>query len=250
MNLNATLGLIATIALSLPILFLVIFRLGVYRSFPALLSYFLLVFAYNLFQKGYLHGSSELVGNWNILNNFVDAPLMLVFLTYFSTSPALTKKMRLTIAGILIFEIAVICIAGFNNKAVTIFLGPALAVVFAFSLHFFVRQTKIAISHRKAIGKAIISAALLFAYGCYLIIYLMYYVMQTQFVEDTFLVYYLVITVSSILLSVGIVAEKKRVQKLSELLQTRKELSAIYSNQPQIPSLRKVALDFDKDPWL
>lgn len=250
MNLNSTLGLIASIALFFPIIFLIVFRLGGYRSFPALLGYYIIVFAYNLFQKGYLHGSPELVTNWNIVNNFVDAPLMLFFLTYFSSSPSLTKKMKATLVGLLVFEITVIAIVGFNNDAVAIFLGPALLVVFGFCLHFFVRQTKITIAHHKAVGKAIISAALLFAYGCFLIIYLMYYVVKTPFVEDTFLVYYLVVTVSSILMSVGIVAERKRVQKLSELLQTRKELTAVYSNQPTVTSLRKVALDFDKDPWL
>jgi len=250
MNLNSTFGLIASIALFLPIILLLLCRLCSYRSFPALLAYYAVVFAYNLFQKGYLHGTPALVGNWNVVNNLLDAPLMLLFLTYFSGSPLLTKKMKILIVSLLVFEIIVISIVGFNNTAVTIFLGPGLILVFGFSLHFFVRQAKITIAHHKAIGKAIISAALLFAYGGYLIIYLMYYVFQTPFVDDTFLVYYLVVTLSSILMGVGIVTERKRVQKLSELLQTRKELTAIYSNQPAVTSLRKVALDFDKDPWL
>ena len=250
MNLNSTLGLIALIALFLPIALLLICRLCSYRSFPALLGYYAIIFAYNVFQKGYLEGSTELISTWNIFNNFLDAPLMLFFLTYFSGSASMTKKMKILIGSLLVFQITVITVVGLNNKAVAIFLGPGLAIVFGFALHFFVRQAKITIAYHKGIGKAFITASLLFAYGGYLIIYLAYYVFQTPFVDDTFLVYYIVVILSSILMAIGIVAERKRVQKLSELLQTRKELTAIYSNQPSVNPLRKVVLDFDKDPWL
>jgi hypothetical protein len=79
----------------------------------------------------------------------------------------------------------------------------------------------------------------------------MYYVFKTPYVEDTFLVYFLVVTLSSLLMSIGIIAERKRIQKLTELLQTRKELSVIYKNESQpVRSIRTVALDFDKDPWV
>jgi hypothetical protein len=159
--------------------------------------------------------------------------------------------MRQVIAGIMIFEIAVISIVGFNNHAITIFLGPAIGIVFAFCLHFFVRQTKITISHHKGIGKAVVTAALLFAYGCYGIIYLMYYVFKMPNTTDMFVIYFAVVTLSSICITIGIAAERKRIRKLNELLQTRKELSVIYKNESgPARSIRTVALDFDKDPWV
>lgn len=251
MTWNSVMGLVSSVALFLPIVLILLFRLASYKTFPVLLVYFSTVFFYNLASLHYLSVPTDIIMTWSICNNFLDAPLLLYFLTYFSTSPSLTKKMKWLIAGILIFQSAVLIIVGFNNAAVTIFLGPALLCVFAFCLHFFVQRTKISIKHHKAAGKAIITASLLFAYGCYTIIYLMYYVFKTPYIDDTFLVYFLVVTLSSLLLSVGLFAERKRIGKLHELLQTRKELSVIYQNEAKpIPTLRKVALDFDKDPWV
>lgn len=251
MNSNSIMGLVSCIALFLPICLILVFRLWAYKSFPALLIYYITVFAYNLTRGQFIPVSNDVTVYWNTCNNFLDAPLILFFLTYFSTSPALTRKMKHVIISLVLFEIIVVAIVGFNNRAVTIFLGPAILAVFVFCLQFFVRQTKITITHHKAVGKAIITASLLFAYGCYAIIYLMYYVFKTQYVADTFLIYFLVTTVSSLLMGVGIITERKRIQKLNELLQTRKELSVIYKNDTQpVRSIRTVALDFDKDPWV
>ena len=251
MTTNSIMGLISCVALFLPVCLILVFRLGAYKTFPALLIYYSTVFAYNLTRNQFVTENNETIELWNTLNNFLDAPLMLYFLTYFSTSVGLTKKMKQLIAVILVFEVIVVSVVGFNNKAVTIFLGPSILCVFGFCLHFFVRQTKITITHHKAAGKAIITASLLFAYGCYAIIYLMYYVFKTPYVADTILIYFLVVTVSSILMCIGIFTERKRVQKLNELLQTRRELSVIYKNETQpIRSIRTVALDFDKDPWV
>ncbi len=249
MTWNSVMGFVSSIALFLPICFLLFFRLGGYKSFPALLAYYSIVFAYNLLTEGYISVSNEIVDNWNICNNLLDAPLMMLFLTYFSTSASFTRKMNFTIVALVLFELGVVLGVGFNTKAVTIFLGPALLTVFAFCLHFFVRQTKIAIVHHKGMGKAIIAASLLFAYGCYAIIYLMYYVFKTPYVADTFLVYFLVATFSSLLMCAGIIIERKRVQKLNELKITRKELSVIYPETKTAAPLRTAMLDFDKDQW-
>lgn len=251
MTTMSVLGLISTFALLLPVSLIIIFRLTTYKSFPALFIYYLMILAYNVARLQYLQVSPEVIDYWNTVNNFLDAPLILFFLTYFSPGPVFTKRMRQVIAAIITFEIATISIVGFNHKAITIFLGPGIVIVFAFCLHFFVRQTKITISHHKSIGKAIVTAALLFAYGCYGIIYLMYYVFKMPNIADTFVIYFAVVTVSSIVISIGLIAERKRIRKLHELLQTRKELSVIYKNEATpVRSIRTVALDFDKDPWV
>jgi hypothetical protein len=249
MTWNSVLGLVSLIALFIPIFFILVLRLGRYKTFPALLIYYSTVFAYNIFKQGYLHANDVTESAWNICNNLLDTPLMLMFLTYFSTSPGFTKKMKITIGLFIVFEITVIAFTGFNTRAITIVLGPGLLLVFAFCLHFFIRQTKITIMHRKATGKAVIAASLLFAYGCYGIIYLMYYVLKTPYVADTFLVYFLVVTFSSLLISTGIFIERKRVQKLNELIQTRKELSMVYKNAGSPTPVRTAMLDFDKEQW-
>ena len=251
MTTMSVLGLISTIALFIPVTLIVFFRLTIYKSFPALFIYYLMILAYNVARLQYLHVSQEIIEYWNTVNNFLDAPLILYFLSYFSPGPGFTKRMKWVIAAIVFFEIATITIVGFNTKAITIFLGPGILVVFGFCLHFFVRQAKITISHHKSIGKAIVTASLLFAYGCYGIIYLMYYVFKMPNIADTFVIYFAVVTISSVGIEIGLAAERKRIRKLNELLQTRKELSVIYKNEAgPIRSIRTVALDFDKDPWV
>lgn len=249
MTWNSVMGLVSTVALFLPIFFILVCRLGGYKTFPALLLYYIIIFSYNLLTEGYVHANPDTIHYWNIFNNLLDAPLMLLFLTYFSTSVEFTKKMKLGIGALLTFELVVVLWKGFTTEAITIVLGPALLTVLLFCVYFFVRQTKITITHGKATGKAIIAASLLFAYGCYSIIYLMYYLFKTPYVADTFLVYFMVVTFSSLLMCAGIFIERKRVQKLNELKQTRKELSDIYKDTQTATPYRTAVLDFDKDPW-
>ncbi len=249
MTWNSAMGVISSIALFLPIFFIIVFRLGAYRSFPALLSYYIIVFFHNVLSQGYINASKDTIHYLSIINNLLDAPLMLFFLTYFSTSPAFTQKMKVGILAIISFEAIVVSLKGFTVDAITITLGPSLLVVVFFCAYFFIRQTKISIKYDKATGKAIVAASLLFAYGCYSIIYLMYYVFKTPYVADTFLVYFLVVTLSSLLLCTGLIIERKRIQKLCELKQTRKELLDIYSDPKTTVTLKAVVLDFDQDQW-
>ncbi|MEO6613033.1 MAG: hypothetical protein ABIT05_07210 [Chitinophagaceae bacterium] len=249
MTWNSVMGLISTFALFLPIFLILALRLGGYKSFPALLIYYISVFVYNLFTEGYIKAPANFIQYWGVGNNLLDAPLMLSFLAYYSTSPAFTRRIKITLLGFLLFEGVVLVIMGWNVKAITIIIGPGLLLVFGLCLSLFIRQTKITILHHKATGKAFIAAALLFAYGCYAIIYLMYYVFKTPHVDDTFLVYFLVVTFSSLLLCAGIIIEKKRVQKLYELKTTRKELSDIYKDTKKAAPAGAAMLDFDREEW-
>ncbi len=232
MNWNFTMGLISTIALFLPIALIIILRLSTYRSFPYLLAYYVFVFVYNLFTEGYINSGGDVIYYWGLTNNLLDAPLMLSFLTYFSTSASFTLKMRVLTLLFLVFDAIVVIWGGFNVSILTIVLAPGLVAILAFCFFFFVRQIKIAIVYQKATGKALMVSSLLFAYGCYSIIYLIYYVFKTKDVANTFLIYFFVTTVSSLLMCVGLLLEKKRVRKLVELKVVRKELSSIY-NEPK-----------------
>ena len=252
-------GLISTLALILPVILVLTLRLGKYKAFPVLIAYYFLLFIYNLMTEGYINANEDVAFYWGLANNLLDAPLMILFLSYFSTSQKFTKKLRVLIALFVCFEIAVLSIKGINTEAITIILGPGILIVLSLGLYFFIKQTKVAISHRKATGKALICAALLFAYGCYAIVYLIYYVFKAhivangkinqEYVADTFLVYFFVTTLSSILMCIGIFVERKRIQKLNELKVTRKELSSIYTNTKTAAPLRTAMLDFDKDLW-
>jgi len=249
MNWNDVMGLVSTIALSLPIITMLATGVAGYRSFPALLFYFLIVVSYNLLTEGYVIISDDFTHYFGICNNLLDAPLMLFFLTYFGTSAILKKRMKLLILAFIVFETITVSIYGFTVRSITIIMGPGILLVLTFCLIFFVRQAKISITHHKAAGKAMMTASQLFAYGCYSIIYIMYYLLDIRDVQNTFLVYFFVSTFSSLLMSAGIVIEKKRVKKLSELKVVRKELSEIYRQEKQTGPLRPALFDFDKDLW-
>ncbi|MES1197706.1 MAG: hypothetical protein ABUL41_00325 [Chitinophagaceae bacterium] len=258
MTWNSIIGLISSVSLFLPALLILVLRLGIYRSFPALLIYYILVGCYNILTQGYVHANNDLVYYYGLLNNLADAPLMLYFLTYFSTSARFTQNMKRIIFVFIGFEALMLVIFGITINIISIIMGPGLLLVIAFCIHFFIRQTRITISHHKATGKAIISAGLLFAYGCYSIIYLMFYVFKTHIehgvvkqkeVADTYLVYFLVNTISAIMVCVGIFIERTRIQKLNELKKTRKELSIVYKDALPGKPGKIIALDFDKEHW-
>ena len=249
MNRNDVMGIVSTVALSLPIITIIAMGLAGYRSFPALLVYYAVVAGYNLFTEGYVRASEDFVHYYGIANNLLDAPLMLTFLSYFATSPGLKQRMRLLVGLFLAFEIIIVSVYGFTLDSITIVMGPGILLVLCFTLPFFVRLTKITISHHKAMGKALITASLLFAYGCFSIIYIMYYLLDIRDVQNTFLVYFFVSTFSSVLISVGIIVERKRIKKLSELKVVRKELSEVYRQEKTAAPLRPAVFDFDKDLW-
>jgi hypothetical protein len=250
MTWNSTMGLISTIAIFLPLFLIIALRLSSYRTFPALLIYYFSLFIYNLFTMGYLKADPQFIRYWGLTNNFMDTPLLLTFLIYFSSSVIFTRRIKAGIVAFIAFEAIVIALFGMTVKSVTIILGPGIAVSIGLSTYLFIRQSKISILHRKATGKALIAASLLFAYGCYGILYVLYYVVKTTHIADSFLVYFLIVTISSGMVSAGIILEQKRIRKLQELKITRRELSHIYSSEKSSIGIpHPVRLDFDRDAW-
>jgi hypothetical protein len=256
---NNIMGYISTAALFMPVLFILLFRLGTYRSFPVLLFYYTTVLMYNIFTQGYIKADRELIYYWGLFNNLLDAPLMLYFLTYLSTSKKMLHRMKVLILSYILFEAVVISVNGLNINSIIIILAPGIILVIYYCIIFFNKYAKYAIRHYKATGKAMIASSLLFAYGCYSFLYLMYYVFKAhldsnnkpdpQYLNDTFLIYFMITTFSSLLISAGIIIESKRVHKLKELKVTRKELATIYTETRRTAPFRKVLLDFDKEHW-
>jgi hypothetical protein len=221
-------GLISTSALLVPIIIILALRLAWYKSFPALLAYYIIVFSFDLVSLDFIKADKNFVYYYGVANNFLDAPLMLSFMTYFSKTASFRKKMKLLIPAFLLLEILTISIYGFNIQAAIVVMAPGLLLVLGLSLLFFIHQAKLTIAHQKAAGKAFMVAALLFAYGGYSFIYVVYYLLKTPYKTDTFLVYFLVNIFSTLLLSAGIIIERKRVRQLTELQTARQELRVIY----------------------
>lgn len=251
MSVFKLLGLISTIALFLPILVMLITQLGWYRSFPSLFAYYFFIVLYNIAILGYV----PIPKNWNlylgIANNLLDAPLMLLFLSYFSWTPSIKKRLQFVLGGFILYELVILFIFGYSRIASTIIAGPGLVVVFLVSLLFFIHQIKITVVYHKAAGKALIVSSLLFAYVGYMYTYVVFYFLNETYRQDAHLVYFLVASASSISLSIGVLMEKKRVRQLSELKITRQELKAIYAGNEKktTSSLENIVFNFDKKQW-
>lgn len=242
MNWNHMMGYLSTLALFIPVALTITFRLYKCRSLLALMIYYLLAFAYNLLSEHIIILPDNMVANFGLVNNLLDAPLTLSYLLYFARSKSMKKGIFYFLSVMIVFEIVVVALFGLSFKAITIIMGPGIAGILFFSLRFFVQQIKTAVQNSKAIGKALMISSTLFSYGCFSMLYLLYYVFETPYVEDSFLVYFFVATFASMILSIGLTVERKRFQKLKELLVTRKELRMLYSNNNPAPSNKKAGL--------
>lgn len=229
MNLQELMGFIFTITLIFPIIIIISLRLYRFKSFLALGIYYLLGFCDDLMLQGYIQVSADFRRIYAVTNTLLDIPLLLTFLSYFSPASIISKRMKSLILVFIAFEILVTTIVGFDRNGLTIIIAPELAIILFFCGWFFIRHIKIAIAHGKAIGKAVMTASLLFAFGCYTLMYIMYYILKTQNTTDVFIIYLISSSLSVIAMSAGLLIENKRIKKLEELKITRKELKDIYS---------------------
>ena len=72
--------------------------------------------------------------------------------------------------------------------------------------------------------------SILFAYGCYFIVYVFAYIQKTSEKTDVFIIYYLASIIFSLLMSAGLIWVKKRLRQIKEVQTTRKELNVFFHN--------------------
>ena len=195
----------------------------------ALSAYYLVVGIYNLISQNVLNAPAWFARQLGIAVNLLDAPLMLLFLTFFTTSQAMTKRIIWGIWIFFAFEAVILSVDGFTVNAIRVILAPDIVVVIGLSFFFFQRNVRLAITNSKSLGKAIMSSSILLSYTIFTVVYVFYYLAKNQqYRKDSELVYYLISFVSAVLMSAGIIIENKRIKKLDELKNTRKELATIY----------------------
>jgi hypothetical protein len=207
------LGISSIILLLLPVTLLLInFKEG-RMSFLALIIYFSQIIIINLISAGVVKVPPGVNRTLGIINNLLDAPLMLIGLRYFTLQPKLRKLLQHLAAGFIIFELVVILFKGFNTKILTIIIGPDLLIVTAFCGYFFFQHVKSSFSRRKDMGKAFMSGALVFAYACFNFMYIVHYVLRNPNFTDILKIYHLTHIITAITISIGlliIMRDKKR----------------------------------------
>lgn len=226
-----TIGLISSIAIALPIIAIIVLRLTTFKTYAFLLFYLIMIFGYNFLELNYISASDTFINNAAATNNFLDAPLMLLFML--SLYPSKLYKGIITVAVVLLVltSILIISILGFSTTTATYVLGPGVLIVFMLSVYLTWNNLRISVRRKGATGRAIISSGLLFMYGSYVILYTIVYVLKDPHIDEALLLFYLCTTIACIAISVGAYFESKRYFKLKELQVTRKELSQIYGGQ-------------------
>jgi hypothetical protein len=231
MSFHSILGIISSIVLFIPFILIIALKLFTRRSFLALAVYYLAAAFYNLITQNVIDSPLWFSRPIGIINNLLDAPLILLFLIFFSTSPQMTKRITTAIFIFLAFEAVILVIFGFSIRTVKIVLGPDIAIILVLSFSFFLRNVRLAITNQKSLGKAIMVSSVLLAYTIFSLVYIFYYLLKNkQYKQDAQLVYYLVTLLSAVLMSVGVIIENKRIKKLGELRNTRKELATLYGH--------------------
>lgn len=235
-------GILSTLALFAPVAIIAIMRLYGHRSFIALLFYYLIAAVYNLMTENFIQVDPDFAYFFGIVANLLDAPLILLFLMYFSPTAAYSRRILALIVLFLAYEITIVAIFNVTKIAVSYFAGPGIFLILCVSMVFFLRQVRVTIMHRRATGKALMISSILWAYGCFAVIYLIFYVLKENNDTNSFFVYFIVSTVSSLLMSAGLIIEKNRIIKLWELKTTRKELSVIFGNNNKAARKRAASM--------
>jgi len=225
------LGILSTIALFAPVFIIVVTKLIRYKQFLPLFIWCLLAFGFNLMTEHLVNVPKSVERYYGIINNLTDMPLILAFLIFQVASSFQIKAMKILLVIFIAFEIILIAIFGITVKTITFTMGPGLVIVFGYSLYYFVYTVKRSFLHNKFIGKAIIASALTFAYGCFIIMYILHYVIGLADIQNLFVIYYFITIIYCGVLSVGLYVESKRKKKLYELLITRKELMSFFSEE-------------------
>ena len=231
MNWHDAIGILSTIALFAPACVIVITKLIRYKQYLPLFVWCLLAFGFNLMTEQVVSVPKTIERYYGIIYNLTDMPLILMFLIFQVASSFQIKTMKILLAAYIVFEIILIAMFGITIKTITVAMGPGLLISFGYSLFYFVYTVKRSFIHAKFIGKAIIASALSFAYGCFIIIYIMHYVIALPDIENLFLIYYFITMIYCGILSVGLYVESKRKKKLYELLITRRELMSFFSDE-------------------
>jgi len=231
MNWHDAIGILSTIALFVPVCVIVVTKLIRYKQYLPLFIWCVLAFGFNLMTEHLVYVPKTIERYYGIINNLTDMPLVLSFLIFQVASSFQIKTMKIVLAVFIVFEIVLIVMFGLTIKTITLAMGPGLLIVFGYSLFYFVYTVKRSFVHNKFIGKAIIASALSFAYGCFIIIYIMHYLIALPDLAGLFLIYYFITIIYCGILSAGLYIESKRKKKLYELLVTRRELMRFFADE-------------------
>ncbi len=230
MNIVTFMGILSAFAFFIPVLIILLFRLTDNKSLVALLCYFLITGVYNLIGVGILKVPVRTEEILFVVSNYLDAPLMLVSILFFSTTPQRRKTIYISLVVFIIYEIIIGIIHGFAPASVIYIMGPGIVLLLIYAVAFFIHYIKLSIEKNTGFGKTFMITSIVFAYGCYAMIYFFYYLQTSSPMDDVFLIYYIASFITSVLMSIGLISYHKRLKQFKDIELTRKELRIFFGN--------------------
>jgi hypothetical protein len=230
MNWNTFIGVAATISLFLPVAAIIYYKLYQHRSLTALLISYLITALYNLMLQGLLPFPASFQRGFGAVNNYLDVPLMLTALLFFCPIKQKQRTVHIITAVFIAYEIVIACVYGLEPGAIVYVMGPGLILILIYAFYLFARHIKITVEFGKNAGRTLMLVSILFAYGCYAIVYYFYYIFKTQEVEDVFFLYYITSFISAIIMTVGLHLIRRRMRELQEVKNTRRELAMFFGS--------------------
>lgn len=230
MNWNAIFGIAATILLLLPAGLIVAYGLHRHRSLAALIIWFGITAVFNLLTQQVIPASHGVVKAFEVIKSYLEVPVILMALLFFC--PIRQKQRTVYLAGgaFMLYELVIAARFGLDEKTIVYVMGPGLLLILGYTFYLFVKQIRFTVHFGKNTGRTLMLASILFSYCCYGLIYYFYYFTPTPDAGDAFLLYFISISVASLLMSVGITLIRKRMRELEEVKNTRKELALFFDN--------------------
>jgi hypothetical protein len=230
MTWNTILGIACTVSFLFPVAVIAYNRFYTHRSLAALLFYFLSTAVYILMSEKIIPAGKDFLNVYALVNNYLDAPLMLTTLLFFCPGKQKQRKVWILAILFLAYEMVMTIIYGFTGVAMIHILGPGICIILAYTFYLFVHQVKFSVMHRKNQGRMVMLAAILFAYSCYGLIYYFYYIQKTPYKADAMTIYYVSSFIASTLMGIGLHLMRKRMRELRSLRITRKELALFFGH--------------------
>ena len=197
--------------------------------------YYFLALAFYLSQVTFLNLDSTRVfaipdsvrGNVVFFHSFLELPTLMIFFLYFAKDQMIRKLILYIIGAYIVFDLVICFTMGLTDNTLTVIIGPGLVLITGFGFYFFVGHLKQAISKRKETGKAFLTGATVFAYLCFTLIYILYYLMQSPYLYDIYAIYYSTYIIFAVFLITGLLlimsARRQKLKSVPVKKENRKE---------------------------
>ncbi len=230
MNLVSIMGVLSAFAFLMPVAIIAFYRLLSNSSLIALFFYFLLAAVYNLINLGIIAVPLKWEAGFHVIIKYLNTPLMLMTLRFFCTNMIEKRRLDISLVIFIVYELVIMYLFGFNSEGFVYIIGPGILMMLIYSCYFFSTWVRAGFEKKKGFGKTYMITSILFANGCYAMVYCFHYFQEATAIRDVFLIYHIASLLASVVMSIGLYIYTQRVKQVYDVLLTRKELQAFFDS--------------------